>query len=58
MLRAGWQVDIALTGRGWSRDRLGGLKYGIVEWTIIVAARHTLAHTGTESALRAILQYC
>ena len=51
MLRAGWQVDIALTGRGWSRDRLGGLKYGIVEWTIIVAARHALAHTSTERSL-------
>ena len=49
MLRAGWQVDIALTGRGWSRDRLGGLKYGIVEWTIIVAARHALAHTSNMS---------
>ena len=57
MLRAGRQVDIALTGRGWSRDRLGGLEYGIVEWTIIVAARHTLAHTSTERALKDILQY-
>ena len=49
MLRAGWQVEIALTGRGRWWDRLGGLKYGIVEWTIIGAARHALAHTSSLS---------
>ena len=27
----------------------GGLKYGIVEWAIIVAARHALAHTSNMS---------
>ena len=30
----------------------GGLKYGIVGWAIIVAARHALAHTSTERALK------
>ena len=36
MLLAGWQVDIALTGRGWSRDRLGGCLHTHNDYTTII----------------------
>ena len=45
MSRAGGQVEIASTGRDRRWAASGGLEYGIVEWAIIMAARHTRSHT-------------